>query len=186
MEDNWFADYIKNSLFNRFPRWNVEILVFFLIFAVGVFILYQHYKPSLKKALLWVLTYLYSYNILIVVLLMREPIKDNFNFAFLSMQKDTVTLDFIFNIIMFVPLGILLMTFFKERAFVKTISIGLLSTVTVELVQGLSKLGTCELVDIISNFLGAVIGGLIYIAVRYYIVNKKGKDSHEYDKSRRN
>ncbi len=171
MKESWLTDYLKNKLTLRFPQWNFEIFIFFLIFALGVIILYCYYKPKAKKALLWAITYFYSYNILIVVLFMREPIDENFDFTLLKIFEHDTALDFVFNIIMFLPLGILLMTFFKKHAFLKTISIGLISTVTIELVQGLSKLGTCELIDIISNFIGAVIGGLIY-TLGVFICNK--------------
>lgn len=72
------------------------------------------------------------------------------------------------NIAMLVPVGFLMpMTFNCKGKYLKTIGISLLLIIIIELLQMLTKTGSCEVDDIINNFLGALLGmGL------YHIVHK--------------
>lgn len=71
------------------------------------------------------------------------------------------------NIILFIPLGFLLpCCFAKCRRYRYTIlSVAILS-LTIELIQGIARIGLFEMDDIIHNTLGACIGAGLYAIVR--------------------
>lgn len=74
--------------------------------------------------------------------------------------------EILLNIILFVPLGFLLMNVLhsrkKQRAGFLSVAICLLVTVAIEAVQYFRGLGLCETDDVFNNVLGAVIGVGIY------------------------
>ncbi|WP_461204563.1 VanZ family protein [Clostridium sp. DL1XJH146] len=72
----------------------------------------------------------------------------------------------IFNIIMFVPLGILLPSFYQKfRKPVFTIGAGLVFTVFVECFQLLTNRGIFELDDLFNNIIGTILGYCIVMIV---------------------
>ena len=80
--------------------------------------------------------------------------------------------EILLNIILFVPLGSLLMNALhfwqKRRAGFLSVAICLLVTVAIEAVQYFRGLGFCEIDDVFNNVLGAVIGvGLYKLMVRF-------------------
>lgn len=68
------------------------------------------------------------------------------------------------NIIGFIPFGMFVKAFLKgERKFLSTILLGLIFTCSIELIQLITKVGICDIDDVILNTLGVFIGGLINI-----------------------
>lgn len=73
------------------------------------------------------------------------------------------------NISMFVPLGFFLpLLWSKYRRFTKTLLFGLGSTVTIELAQLLTYRAT-DVNDVITNFLGAMAGYLLFRLIRKHL-----------------
>ena len=71
------------------------------------------------------------------------------------------------NILMFVPLGVLLALILRQRFLV--VPIAVLTTVTIESVQGLAlSLRTPSVMDIVANVTGACIGLLLVTAVEWW------------------
>ena len=67
------------------------------------------------------------------------------------------------NIIAFIPLGIFMSYFFNgsRHTFIKTILIGLILTTLVEGIQLVTRVGICDVDDILLNFTGVVTGAVL-------------------------
>ena len=67
------------------------------------------------------------------------------------------------NILMFIPFGILFpSTFFSFRRCIRCIAIGCLCSISIEIMQLISKRGFCQLDDIVLNTIGTAIGYIMY------------------------
>lgn len=81
----------------------------------------------------------------------------------------------IYNVIFFVPYGLLLGAYphpLPKRRGVwlrRTVLIGFLTSVTIELLQFITRTGTCETDDVICNTLGCGIGALMGIGLCWMI-----------------
>ena len=78
------------------------------------------------------------------------------------------------NIIAFIPLGTFMSYFFNgsRHTFIKTILIGLILTTLVEGIQLVTRVGICDVDDILLNFTGVVTG-----AVLAKVFRKKNKST---------
>ena len=85
-----------------------------------------------------------------------------------------IILDF-FNMIVFIPFGILLAHCFKKNKILKTLLVSFVFIVLIELLQLYSIIGAFMLNDLLINILGSLIGCIIYILVikkeKYNIYN---------------
>lgn len=72
------------------------------------------------------------------------------------------------NIAAFIPFGIFVYYFLKEKRqpFLKSAFLGLLFTTFIEGIQLITRVGICDVDDIILNFAGVIIGALIMRANR--------------------
>ncbi|MBZ5858136.1 VanZ family protein [Flavihumibacter profundi] len=73
--------------------------------------------------------------------------------------------ELILNIVVFVPLGIYAGVLFKGRTFVKYLFIFFLSSLIVEGLQFILRVGIFDITDIITNTLGGIIGLMIFKAI---------------------
>lgn len=66
------------------------------------------------------------------------------------------------NIVAFIPFGIFIGYFFNnnKHAFLITILLGLIFTVSIEGIQLITRLGICDVDDVLLNFIGVMIGGI--------------------------
>lgn len=66
------------------------------------------------------------------------------------------------NIMAFVPFGIFVGYFLNNSkyTFIKTILLGLIFTVAIEGIQLITRVGICDVDDILLNFIGIVTGGI--------------------------
>ena len=73
-----------------------------------------------------------------------------------------VFINIIGNVVAFVPFGIFVGYFLKNSkyTFLKTILLGLVFTVAIEGIQLLTRVGICDVDDILLNFIGVVTGGM--------------------------
>ena len=67
------------------------------------------------------------------------------------------------NVVAFVPLGAFMSYFLNNSryTFIKTILFGLMLTVSVEIIQLVTRVGICDIDDILLNFTGIVIGAVL-------------------------
>lgn len=82
--------------------------------------------------------------------------------------EQKLTTECIENVIMMVPFtGMVMWTFdVKKRVVWKSIKLGLIFSVSIEMLQLLLRLGTFQVSDIVYNTLGGMLGGLCYVAAR--------------------
>lgn len=77
------------------------------------------------------------------------------------------------NILFFIPFGCLIGTYFKEKVISRSLIIGTVTSITIELLQLITKTGTCETDDVICNTVGCAIGAVIGIVLCRLIGKKK-------------
>ena len=91
---------------------------------------------------------------------------------------------FFLNIMVFVPVGYLLpyvYTWFRSRVRIRPVAFCFLLSLLIENIQLISRRGTYDFDDIISNTLGGLIGQLLYIAVGYVVTHPNWRsDLREY------
>lgn len=77
------------------------------------------------------------------------------------------------NILVFIPLGFLLPILFNNcKRLNNTIFISILVSASIETIQLLFNLGSCDIDDLILNTLGSIIGFVIYNNINFSIANK--------------
>lgn len=116
-------------------------------------------KPELRiRILLAMISYMLA--VFYITVFMRESGTDNRvqmeAFHWIN-AEDGETLQHMFlNVVLFVPVGLLYSVLPKKcrKVFVPAISFGLMLSVLIETVQLLFEFGTCDIDDIISNFMG--------------------------------
>lgn len=151
----------------RLPSWNLNILIVFIILSVPVFFLVKKSKYKISQKIIAIILYIYSYNVVVSTLLMRTPQQTRMhNLIPLSsffIPQDSSIAEFVFNVALFLPLGILIPCLLKRNNKEKTtMLIGFSSSMLIEIIQLTVKLGELETDDIIANTLGVLIGILIY------------------------
>ena len=179
---------LKTIIQARAPKWTWEIFFMFLLIGIGGAIVLHKTKLNVKQKLLAVVMYIYVANVLVITMLGREgyEISEHMRATFLpfllrepgemeSMGK--WALEFIFNMDLFLPLGLLLPFFQKgKNRYQNTIIIGFISTIVLEILQCVSKLGSLEIDDIVANALGTVIGASLHLGIKkLYILNKEDR-----------
>lgn len=75
----------------------------------------------------------------------------------------------IMNVLVFIPIGLLMGLGFCKWSWRKTIGIGCLISVSIELLQLLTKRGFCETDDVIHNTLGCMIGYILVKGSRFQV-----------------
>ena len=68
------------------------------------------------------------------------------------------TRESIFNILVFIPIGALLCNIFSKNKFVYTVLLGLMFSVSIELIQYILDKGVPDIDDVIFNVVGLLIG----------------------------
>ena len=81
-------------------------------------------------------------------------------------QKAWLKKEFVLNILMLMPVGLLTPVLFEERKMVKTLLLGTGISMVIELPQLISYRGLAEIDDIIFNTSGVMLGFGIYCVVK--------------------
>ncbi len=169
-------EHIKQLFVNRVPHWNLTLFLIFLTLLTALFVLLKKSRFNTNQKTASAFLLFYFYNVLITTLFMRKTMTHRiFNFIPLSSfitPHDSSMLEFLFNILLFIPIGFLINCIFKKFKPGKTVLIGLTSSLIIEMIQFAAKVGEFETDDIISNTLGAFSGCLIY----FIIISLKGKN----------
>lgn len=87
--------------------------------------------------------------------------------------------EFLLNILMLVPLGILAPLAGRKKGFFATVGLALLLSASIETLQLFCGYGSrsCDVTDLISNTLGGILGYLIYFSLRKPLNRLFGKRS---------
>lgn len=94
------------------------------------------------------------------------PFWSYFQFADNSYLKEMVAVNML-NVVMFVPVGFLLKCGFNSIAWKQVLTVGLILSATIEILQFLLCKGLCEIDDLIHNVLGCMLGyGLCYMILK--------------------
>ena len=73
--------------------------------------------------------------------------------------------DLILNIVCFIPVGLLVGLLLEKHRLAKALLVGLLVSLTIEFSQLIWHRGVFDVNDLFNNAMGALIGGLIAVAV---------------------
>lgn len=165
----------------------IGVITLGIFLWIGYFVIYKKIlrgkrNLSRKKLFIGGLFTCYIIMVLGVTFFNRGAyFERNFNFHLLSSYIEawnnfgTRNWQFIiFNIVMFVPLGILLPLFHKRfHKFKWTMGVGLLFTLFIECVQAATAFGIFDLDDVFNNTLGTIIGYGIFKGIMSL---RKGKE----------
>ena len=117
-----------------------------------------------------------GYHLFLSDILGRREISEGYRYNFVFFKEITryitninaigfklVLFNLAGNIVAFVPLGIFMSYFFNgsKYTFIKTILLGLVLTMSVEGIQLVTRVGICDVDDILLNFIGVVIGAVL-------------------------
>lgn len=166
MEDD-FGEYIL-SLYQYIPK---EVFNYLLI-ALCVGTIFFIAARSLKNRLRWYSGFLLIEYILLLfssMVFFRIP-KDNYGFELMPFWSYAAIIDGkidllrenIFNLVGFVPIGLLFSIITKVNHIWKVILFGCSVSMMIELLQFHYGLGFAELDDVIHNTLGCLLGYLLY------------------------
>lgn len=97
-----------------------------------------------------------------------------------------VLLNLFGNVLCFVPFGFVLPVISKgQRRFWKILVLSFLTSLLVELIQLVSKVGSCDVDDMLLNTLGGIIGYLMFRICHYiFFGRRRGGCSKEKEKGR--
>lgn len=84
--------------------------------------------------------------------------------------NSTVISEKIYNVLFFMPFGLLCGLFFTRRTMPRSLFAALCLSVTIELLQLVTRTGTCELDDVICNLAGGFTGVSVVILIRYFSI----------------
>lgn len=161
------------SLYKDFP---VEVLGgVLLVLCVGVLIIVLFEKFSWRKiARLILIEYVFLIYCSTVIFRIYSE-ERGFNLTpFWSYEAiingdDILLPQIIMNIIVFIPIGILLCAMFAKGKLWKTIGLGCLLSISIEVSQFLFKRGFSEVDDVMHNTFGCLIGYLMVMGVRFLL-----------------
>lgn len=71
----------------------------------------------------------------------------------------------LYNIIFFVPYGVMLGMYIQERVIVRSMMVGVITSIGIELLQLITKTGTCETDDVICNTVGSLMGACLICGI---------------------
>ena len=175
------------TLPNEFPeifvnRIIISAIAFAVFCAVSIF-LYKRQKFNKMQCAAAILLSLYIVVLLYFTVTGRyshEEYEYKINFFtsyrwFFQYNGEQVLRQLLINFVMLMPVGFLLPVIIKAKhKYLIALALSLLLTVFIETMQLITKCGSFEIDDIINNFIGAVLGMLIYMLFSRIIQNRKG------------
>lgn len=176
------------TLPNEFPeifvnRIIISVIAFAVFCAVSIF-LYKKHKFNKVQCGAAILLSLYIVVLLYFTVVGRyshEEYEYQINFFtsyrwFFEQNGEQVLRQLLINLVMLMPVGFLLPVVIKAKhKYIITLALSLLLTVFIETMQLITKCGSFEIDDIINNFVGAVIGMLLYVLYSKLIKPKINK-----------
>lgn len=173
-------EYFLLGLFSVSIGISIFLTIYFLIYKK---IMKGTKKLKASKILLWSIFLIYTVIVLGATFIHRTPVMhENINLhifsSYIKVWNRFSLLELrniIFNILMFLPFGFVLPLLFKKcEKFYITYFLGLCMTISIEVLQLISKRGIFEIDDIINNTLGCMIGyGVVMIFLLFSKRNKK-------------
>lgn len=137
--------------------------------AIGVLIkrVDKPWARKIWKAINLVGVLVAIYGILSYTVLHRMP-SDTHQFTFFAPYTNEFYREMVMNAFLYYPFGLTLSTFIGPW----TILVGFITSLTIELWQYFAGTGLAQGTDVIMNTLGAAIGTIPWVIVRYGVVEK--------------
>lgn len=160
----------------------ISMIAFAVFCTVSIF-LYKRQKFNKMQCAAAILLSLYIVVLLYFTVTGRyshEEYEYKINFFtsyrwFFQYNGEQVLRQLLINYVMLMPVGFLLPVVINAKhKYLITLALSLLLTVFIETLQLITKCGSFEVDDIINNFVGAVLGMLIYMLFSRIIQNRKG------------
>ena len=161
----------------------ISVIAFAVFCAVSIF-LYKKHKFNKLQCGAAILLSLYIVVLLYFTVVGRyshEEYEYQINFFtsyrwFFQYNGEQVLRQLLINFVMLMPVGFLLPVVIKAKhKHLITMALSLLLTVFIETMQLITKCGSFEIDDIINNFIGAVIGMMLYALCSKLIKSKINK-----------
>ena len=161
----------------------ISVIAFAVFCAVSIF-LYKKHKFNKLQCSAAILLSLYIVVLLYFTVTGRyshEEYEYQINFFtsyrwFFKYNGEQVLRQLLINLVMIMPVGFLLPVVIKAKyKYLITMALSLLLTVFIETMQLITKCGSFEVDDIINNFIGAVLGMLIYALCSKLLKSKINK-----------
>ena len=149
----------------------ISVIAFAVFCAVSIF-LYKKHKVNKLQCSAAILLSLYIVVLLYFTVTGRyshEEYEYKINFFtsyrwFFQYNGEQVLRQLLINLVMLMPVGFLLPVVINAKhKYLITMALSLLLTVFIETMQLITKCGSFEIDDIINNFVGAVLGMLLYV-----------------------
>lgn len=97
----------------------------------------------------------------------------------LSYGHSPVSWDMLYNMVMFVPFGIVYCYYQKNFCIYKAIGLSFLTTLLIEAAQFVFKTGVVDIDDLMINTMGSLVGIFLYIVLRKILQWKQVGEIHE-------
>lgn len=161
----------------------ISVIAFAVFCAVSIF-LYKKHKFNTLQCGAALLLSLYIVVLLYFTVIGRyshEEYEYQINFFtsyrwFFQYNGEQVLRQLLINFVMLMPVGFLLPVVINAKhKYLITMALSLLLTVFIETMQLITKCGSFEVDDIINNFIGAVLGMLIYALCSKLLKSKINK-----------
>lgn len=149
----------------RVSFWVFWSIIGFCVVLLLMYILLRYSKMR-KPELCGVLLAVYVCAFLLLAVFLREPpvYPDGFTKTLLGDKSELVvdvTRESIFNILIFIPIGVLLYNLFSKNKFVLTTFWGLMFSLLTEMIQYILNKGVPDIDDVICNVEGLLIGAIL-------------------------
>ena len=107
-------------------------------------------------------------------LLPFHSIRENLKYG-----RSPVSWDMLYNMVMFVPFGIVYCYYQKNFCIYKAIGLSFLTTFLIEASQFVFKTGVVDIDDLMINTMGSLVGIFLYIVLRKILQWKQVGETHE-------
>lgn len=136
---------------------SIVLFICYLILLIWIVVFKCNYNSSMLKTY----GYFSQMNLEQRFKFFLVPFNDYFIEPFTQTRMNTFQDDML-NIAIFIPLGLYVSYFIKNRKFLKTLGIAFILSATFEVFQLFSLVGAFASKDLITNLLGAILGYLIF------------------------
>ena len=142
------------------------------VFALFTYVLYRNDRMKASTAIAIPLIAFYSAFVLTITLIDRIPTKRPryelvlfWSYKAIQNGRSDLISEVFWNVVLFIPLGILFSLLLSKRKWI-SIVLGMLLSAGIELTQLILHRGLFEFDDIFHNTLGTIIGFVVYLLVR--------------------
>lgn len=162
-------DYITNYIMEYDTGVPKTIILGVLIIICGTMIVLSMISANGKvffRNAAWCLLFGYLFLTISATIIFRE-VSETYRYSFYPFLNYTklyneMLAQIILNVVMFIPIGFLIGGAVKNMNTLKILGIGCFLSLTIEIIQLLSKRGVFNIDDIIHNTIGGIIGYGIY------------------------